>query len=248
MRSCGFTPRVYIYAAQCAGRPSFLEFILLENAAAPRKLIILISGRGSNMEAIVETCRRERWPADIGAVIASRPNAPGLAWAEANGIAACGLDHRDYPSREAFDAALAQEIDRHQPDYILLAGFMRVLTPGFVSRYTGRLVNIHPSLLPAFPGLHTHAQALATGVRAHGCTVHFVTPVLDHGPIIAQGCVPVLPTDTAETLAARVLEVEHRLFPQTVRWLAEGRVSLTPDQRVDVAGEPARLLMWTPEG
>jgi phosphoribosylglycinamide formyltransferase-1 len=200
------------------------------------------------MEAIVQACREQGWPASVAAVIASRPDAAGLAWAQAAGIATAGLDHRNYASREAFDAALANEIDRYEPDFVLLAGFMRVLTPAFVSRYTARLVNIHPSLLPAFPGLHTHAQALATGVRAHGCTVHFVTPVLDHGPIIAQGCVPILFNDTPDILAARVLEIEHRLYPMAARWLAQGRVTLTPDQRVDVAGEPPRLLMWAPKG
>ncbi len=208
-----------------------------------RRFVILISGRGSNMQALVQACRRESWPAEIVAVISSRPDAAGLDWARASGIATCGLSHKNYPSREAFDNALADEIDRHQPDYVLLAGFMRVLTAGFVARYADRLVNIHPSLLPLFPGLHTHAQALATGVRVHGCTVHFVTPVLDHGPIIAQGCVPVLPGDTPETLAGRVLRVEHMAYPAAARWLAEGRVVLTADHRVDVAGEPQRLFM-----
>ncbi|MFA4914478.1 MAG: phosphoribosylglycinamide formyltransferase, partial [Burkholderiaceae bacterium] len=161
------------------------------------------------MQALVQACRDQGWPADVVAVVSSKPDALGLEWARNQGIATAGLNFRDYDSRESFDAALADEIDRHAPDYVLLAGFMRVLTPGFVKRYTGRLINIHPSLLPAFPGLHTHAQALATGVRAHGCTVHFVTPVLDHGPILAQGCVPVLADDTATTLARRVLEIEH---------------------------------------
>jgi phosphoribosylglycinamide formyltransferase-1 len=207
-----------------------------------RRLVILISGRGSNMCALVDACRREAWPAEIRAVIASRPDADGLAWARERGMATASVYHRDFAGREAFDAALAAEIDRHEPDYVILAGFMRVLTPGFVNHYAGRLVNIHPSLLPAFPGLHTHAQALATGVQIHGCTVHFVTPVLDHGPIIAQGSVPVLPGDTPETLAERVLQVEHRVFPAAVRWLAEGRVSMTPDHRVDVRGDPVRLF------
>ncbi|HEY0296193.1 MAG TPA: phosphoribosylglycinamide formyltransferase [Bordetella sp.] len=198
------------------------------------------------MQALVEACQRDSWPARIAAVIASRPDAPGLDWARGQGIAARGISHKDYPSREAFDAALAEEIDRHRPDYVVLAGFMRVLTAGFVARYAGRLINIHPSLLPAFPGLHTHAQALATGVRVHGCTVHFVTPVLDHGPIIAQGCVPVLAGDTPELLAERVLQVEHQVFPAAVRWLAQGRVTLAADQRVDVAGDPQRLFMLEP--
>ncbi|WP_260986245.1 phosphoribosylglycinamide formyltransferase [Bordetella genomosp. 13] len=195
------------------------------------------------MQALVDACRAERWPADVAAVISSRPDAAGLDWARAQGIATQAVSHKDYPSREAFDAALAAAIESYQPDYVLLAGFMRVLTPGFVARYAGRLVNIHPSLLPAFPGLHTHAQAIATGVRVHGCTVHFVTPLLDHGPIIAQGCVPVLADDTPEALAQRVLQVEHLAYPAAARWLAEGRVSLAADQRVDVAGDPPRLFM-----
>lgn len=198
------------------------------------------------MQTLVQACRNEAWPATVAAVIASRPDAAGLEWARNQGIETAALHHKDYASRDAFDAALAQEIDRYCPDYVVLAGFMRVLTPGFVNHYAGRLINIHPSLLPAFPGLHTHAQALATGVRIHGCTVHFVTPVLDNGPIIAQGCVPVLSGDTPDTLAARVLSVEHQVFPAAVRWLAQGRVTLTADQRVDVAGEPSRLVAWTP--
>ncbi|MEI2415023.1 phosphoribosylglycinamide formyltransferase [Orrella sp. JC864] len=199
------------------------------------------------MQALVQACRREQWPARIVAVIANRPQAEGLAWATAQGIATAVVPHRDHPSREAFDAALAREIDRHQADLVVLAGFMRVLTPGFVSRYAGRLVNIHPSLLPAFPGLHTHAQALATGAQAHGCTVHFVTPVLDHGPIIAQGVVPVRQGDTPEGLAERVLQVEHRVYPMAVRWLAEGRVSLADDRRVQVRGVAERLVVWQGE-
>ncbi|CAB3717504.1 Phosphoribosylglycinamide formyltransferase [Achromobacter deleyi] len=216
-----------------------------ETSTTQRRIVILISGRGSNMQALVQACREQGWPARIAAVIASRPDAGGLEWAAEQGIATAALYHKDYASREAFDAALAAEIDLHEPDFVILAGFMRVLTPGFVNRFAGRLVNIHPSLLPAFPGLHTHAQALATGVRVHGCTVHFVTPVLDHGPIIAQGCVPVLAGDTPELLANRVLEVEHQAFPAAVRWLAEGRVTLTTDHRVDVQGDPDRLFTWS---
>ncbi|CAM3443536.1 phosphoribosylglycinamide formyltransferase [Bordetella sputigena] len=197
------------------------------------------------MQALVQACRQENWPAEIAAVIASRPDAPGLQWAREAGIPVASVYHRDYAGREAFDAALAEEIDRHRPDYVILAGFMRVLTPGFVNHYAERLVNIHPSLLPAFPGLHTHGQALATGVQVHGCTVHFVTPLLDHGPIIAQACVPVLSGDTPESLAERVLGMEHRVFPAAVRWLSEGRVSLTPDHRVVVQGDPPRLYMWS---
>lgn len=196
------------------------------------------------MQAVIDACRNEQWPATIAAVIANRAEAAGLAWARSQGIATAVVAHREYATRDAFDAALAAEIDSHQADLVVMAGFMRVLTPGFVNRYAGRLVNIHPSLLPAFPGLHTHAQALATGVRAHGCTVHFVTPVLDHGPIIAQGVVPVRHDDTPETLADRVLQVEHRVYPMALRWLAEGRVRLTADHRVDVDGVTERLVHW----
>lgn len=221
-----------------------LEYLILPESSSPtRRLVILISGRGSNMQAVARACRDEAWPASVCAVIASRPDAGGLQWAREQGIATHALYHKDFPSRDAFDTALAREIDQYQPDYVLLAGFMRVLTPAFVNHYAGRLVNIHPSLLPMFPGLHTHAQALATGVRLHGCTVHFVTPVLDHGPIIAQGCVPVLPGDTPDTLAERVLAVEHQAYPAAVRWLAEGRVHLTADQRVEVDGDPQRLFL-----
>lgn len=217
-------------------------FILSDSFSPKKRLVILISGRGTNMQTLVQACRDQGWPADVVAVVSSKPDALGLSWAREQGIATAGLNFRDYDSREAFDAALADEVDRHSPDYVLLAGFMRVLTPGFVKRYTGRLINIHPSLLPAFPGLHTHAQALATGVRAHGCTVHFVTPVLDHGPILAQGCVPVLADDTPTTLAQRVLEIEHTVYPAAVKWLVDGHVTLESDHRVTVAGNPDRLF------
>jgi phosphoribosylglycinamide formyltransferase-1 len=219
----------------------------MSSISRPCRFVILISGRGSNMQALVQACRLQRWPAQVAAVVASRPDAAGLAWAREQGIATACVHHKDFGGRDAFDAALMREVDRHEPDFVLLAGFMRVLTPAFVNHYAGRLVNIHPSLLPAFPGLHTHAQALATGVRVHGCTVHFVTPVLDHGPVIAQGVVPVLADDTPDTLAQRVLQVEHRVYPGAARWLAEGRLSLTPDHRVLVQGEPSRLFNWIEE-
>ena len=192
-----------------------------------KKLVILISGRGSNMEAVVRACARERWPAQVAAVIASRPDAAGLAFAASQGIATAVVDHRQYPDREAFDAALAAQIDGFAPDLVLLAGFMRVLTTNFVDRYAGRMLNIHPSLLPSFPGLKTHQQALDAGVRLHGASVHFVTSQLDHGPIVAQAAVPVLAGDDAATLAARVLAAEHILYPRAVRWFVEGR--LAPD-------------------
>ena len=210
------------------------------------RFVILISGQGSNMQAIVQACQSGICAADVVAVIASRSETAGLSWAKDQGIETVGLAHTAFPSRDAFDAALAESIDRFSPDCILLAGFMRVLTPAFVERYAGRLINIHPSILPAFPGLHTHAQALATGVQVHGCTVHFVTPVLDHGPVIAQGVVPVLANDTPETLANRVLGMEHIIYPQVACWLAQGRVRLTNDQRVQVDGIPTRLFTAGP--
>lgn len=188
-----------------------------------KSIVILISGRGSNMEAILGA----NLPLNVKAVISNRPNAVGLATAAARAVPPIVIDHQKYPSREAFDSALAEVIEALAPDYIVLAGFMRVLTQGFVERYPRRMVNIHPSLLPAFPGLHTHRQALAAGVKIHGCTVHFVTPELDHGPIIAQAAVPVLPSDDEHTLAQRVLVQEHRLYPEALRWLAQSRIGFT---------------------
>lgn len=189
-----------------------------------KSLVILISGRGSNMQAIVETAARENWPVSIAAVVSSRPDAGGLGWARERGIPTETVDHRDYASREAFDTILAQCIERYSPDALALAGFMRILTNDFVRRFEGRLVNIHPSLLPSFPGLHTHRQALEQGVKIHGCTAHFVTAKLDHGPIIAQAAVPVLGGDDEATLALRVLAEEHRIYPWAIRWLLEGRL------------------------
>jgi len=207
------------------------------------RFVILISGQGSNMQALVSACQSKACPGEVVAVISNRAQAGGVKWAQGQGIATEVIAHTDFASREAFDQALVKAIDRFSPDYVLLAGFMRILTPAFVEHYASRLVNIHPSLLPAFPGLHTHEQALAMGVQSHGCTVHFVTPVLDYGPIIAQGVVPVLANDTPETLAARVLTVEHRVYPAVASWLAQSRVKLMPDQRVQVEGAPRRLFV-----
>jgi phosphoribosylglycinamide formyltransferase-1 len=193
-----------------------------------KKCVILISGRGSNMQAIL----RAELPLDVAAVLSNDAAAPGLEIARAAGIRTGAVDHRDYAERAAFDARLAAEIDRHAPDLVVLAGFMRILGHAFVQRYAGRLVNIHPSLLPAFPGLHTHRRALAAGVRVHGCTVHFVTAEVDHGPIIIQAAIPVLPDDDEHTLAARVLEQEHRIYPQALAWLARDDVALAADGRV----------------
>jgi phosphoribosylglycinamide formyltransferase-1 len=206
----------------------------------PIRVAILISGRGSNMQALAGLIRAEGLPVTICAVLSNRADAAGLDWARAQGLPAEALAHRSYATREAFDAALQARLDELQPDYILLAGFMRVLGAEFVRHFSGRIINIHPSLLPAFPGLHTHAQALAQGVQWHGCTVHFVTPVLDHGPIIAQGAIPVLADDTPDSLAARLLPVEHQVYAQVLRWLSQGRVRLQDDGRVHVAGEPHR--------
>jgi phosphoribosylglycinamide formyltransferase-1 len=198
----------------------------VQNAPPPRPIVVLISGRGSNMQALVDSARRERWRArwgaDITAVIADRPQAAGLAWArDAAGLATDCVDFRAHAERGAFERALAAAVDRHQPALLLLAGFMRILSADFVARYAGRMLNIHPSLLPAFPGLHTHRRALEAGVAVHGATVHHVTPELDAGPIVAQAVVPVLAGDDEPTLAARVLAVEHRLYPRAVRGLLE---------------------------
>jgi phosphoribosylglycinamide formyltransferase-1 len=187
-----------------------------------KNIVILISGRGSNMEAIVDA----GLSAKVAAVISNRADAAGLKFAAQSGIPAQVVDEREFSSRGAFDAALEAAIERHSPDLVALAGFMRVLGRDFVRHYSGRMVNIHPSLLPAFPGLHTHQRALQEGVKLHGCTVHFVTPQVDHGPIIAQAAVPVHAGDTEGTLAARVLRQEHRVYPLAIRWFVEGRLAV----------------------
>ena len=189
-----------------------------------KNIVILISGRGSNMEAIVRRCAGEAWPARVAAVISNRADAAGLGFARDEGIATAVVDHKAYASRSEFDAALAAAIDTHAPDVVALAGFMRILGPAFVQRYEGRLVNVHPSLLPAFPGLRTHQRALDAGCKLAGATVHFVTADLDHGPIVAQAAVPVRGDDSAEALAARVLAQEHVLYPLAIRWLVAGEL------------------------
>jgi len=178
------------------------------------------------MEAIIRACADEGWAAQVAAVIANRPDAAGLAFAASHGIATAVVDHRQFPDRDSFDAALAREIDSFGPDLVVLAGFMRVLTVGFVDHYAGRMLNVHPSLLPSFPGLKTHQQALDAGVRLHGASVHFVTSQLDHGPIVAQAAVPVEAGDTPAMLAERVLATEHIIYPRAVRWFVEGRLAL----------------------
>ena len=199
-------------------------------------LAVLISGRGSNLRSLVEA------GLPVGVVISNRSDAGGLAFARARGIATVVVEHRDHGTREAFEAALGAALDRHAPRLVALAGFMRVLTPGFVRRYGGRMLNIHPSLLPAFPGLDTHARALAAGVKVHGCTVHFVTEALDAGPIVIQAAVPVLPGDDAPALAARVLAQEHRIYPCAVRWFLDDRL-VVANGTVRVKGDDAQLLL-----
>jgi phosphoribosylglycinamide formyltransferase-1 len=191
-----------------------------------KNIVILISGRGSNMEAIVRAAQAEKWQARIAAVISNKADAQGLAFAEAHGIATAVVPSKDFASRDAFDAALRETIDRFAPDLVVLAGFMRILTAPFVEHYAGRMLNIHPSLLPHFPGLHTHQQALDAGVAEHGATVHFVTAELDHGPVVAQARIDVRPGDTPDALATRLLTEEHKLYPYAVRLFIEDRLSI----------------------
>ena len=194
-----------------------------------KRIVILISGRGSNMQAIVRACAAESWPARVVAVISNRADAAGLAFAATQGITTTVVDHKAFAQREDFDTALAQAIDAFEPDLLVLGGFMRVLGVAFVQRYEGRFFNVHPSLLPAFPGLHTHRRALEAGCKLAGATVHFVTPELDYGPIVMQSAVPVHAADDAASLAARVLATEHVLYPQAVRWFVEGKLRLEGD-------------------
>ena len=201
-----------------------------------RRTAILISGRGSNMMSLVEAARASDFPAEIALVVSNRPEAGGLARAEAMGLATAAVDHRAFPDREAFERKLDEILREAGIELICLAGFMRVLTPWFVTRWAGRMLNIHPSLLPSFKGLDTHAQALAAGVRIHGCTVHFVVPELDSGPIVAQAAVPVLPDDTEESLSRRVLAQEHRLYPLALQLVASGKAVLEGGQVVFRAG------------
>jgi len=204
---------------------------------AKLKVGVLISGRGSNMAALIKAAEAPGYPAEIACVISNVADAAGVKIARQAGIETAAIPHKGFPDRETFDRAVSAELEKHGVGLIALAGFMRIQSPWFPDRWAGRMVNIHPSLLPAFPGLRVQQQALDAGVRVSGCTVHFVTPDLDAGPIIAQAAVPVLPGDTADSLAARILRQEHRLYPEVVRWFAEGRIRLT-DGRVDVTGLP----------
>lgn len=206
------------------------------------RVVVLLSGRGSNFRAILDA----GLPIEIVAVISNRPQAGGLAFARERGLPTIALDHTEFAGREAFDATLADEIERHQPDLVVLAGYMRILSAAFIDRFEGRLLNIHPSLLPAFPGLNTHQRALAEGVKIHGCTVHFVTAQLDHGPIVIQAAVPVRADDTPETLAARVLAQEHRVYPQAIRWFAEGRL-VNKCGQVNLQDDPASQSVFPTE-
>lgn len=214
--------------------------------ALNRRFVVLISGQGSNLQQIVTEAQTGQWPLEVVRVISNCADAPGLAWAQAQGLPTAVVCHQDYDCREDFDDALAKVIEKDQPDFVLLAGFMRILTAGFVAKFKNRLINIHPSLLPAFTGLNTHARALAAGVGWHGCTVHFVTESLDHGPIIAQAALAVDSRESAQTLAQRVLQLEHAIYPRVVQWLAQGRVELDQSNRVHIEGVASPHL-WSPK-
>jgi len=207
-----------------------------------KSIVILISGRGSNMEAIVRACAAEGWPARIAAVISNRPGAAGLAFAAQHGIATAVVDHKAFANREAFDAELQKVIDGYAPDLLVLAGFMRILTPAFTAHYAERMLNIHPSLLPAFTGLHTHARALEMGCKFVGATVHFVTAELDHGAIVAQAVVPVQAGDDEDSLSARVLKLEHRMYPQAVRWFVQDQLQIENGVVCQTAGESQSFI------
>ena len=217
-------------------------------ASMPRmqNIVILASGRGTNVRAIADACAAERWTARIAAVICNRPDAGALRLAAEKGIPTAVVDHRHFADRAAFDAALAERIDAFAPHWLALAGFMRILTPGFVSRYEGRMLNIHPSLLPAFTGQGTHRRAIEAGCKAAGATVHFVTALLDHGPIVAQVVVPVLPNDDAAALAARVLAAEHVLYPRALRWCVEGTLRIDDGIVTQTRGEPQLIVRTDP--
>lgn len=213
-----------------------------------KRLVILISGRGSNMAALIDAARAGVIDATIGIVISNRPDAAGLAIAASAGIATSIVDHRSFSDSAGFERSLGAAIDAQAPDLIVLAGFMRILSPAFVARYAGRLLNIHPSLLPLYPGIHTHRRALADGVKIHGCTVHFVTGEVDHGPIVTQGAVAVNDGDDEAALAARVLAVEHRLLVAAVRWFCANRLTIEDGRvRIQGAGSDAAVLLAPPE-
>ena len=206
-----------------------------------KNIVILISGRGSNMEAIVRSCAAERWPARVVAVVSNRPDAAGLQFAAEHGITTVSVDHRAFAARELFDAELARVVSGFAPDLVVLAGFMRILGPAFVRNFEGRMLNIHPSLLPMFPGLHTHQRAIDAGCKLAGATVHFVTPELDHGPIVIQSVVPLLAGDGVQALQQRVLATEHVIYPRAVRWFVEAALRVEGGVVTHIGGE-AQLL------
>jgi phosphoribosylglycinamide formyltransferase-1 len=206
-----------------------------------KNIVILISGRGSNMEAIVRSCAAESWPARVAAVVSNRADAEGLDFARQHGIATAVVDHRAFASREQFDTELATVVASFAPDLLLLAGFMRILGAAFVRPFEGRMLNVHPSLLPLFPGLHTHQRALDAGCKVAGATVHFVTPELDHGPIVMQSVVPVLASDDAKALARRVLATEHVIYPRAVRWFVQQQLHTQGGVVAHLGGEPQLL-------
>lgn len=207
-----------------------------------RRVAILISGRGSNMESLIAAAREPDFPAEIALVLSNRPDAPGLASAKAQGVATAAVDHKIYAGREAFEASMQKMLDAHRIDFICLAGFMRLLTAGFVNHWEGRMINIHPALLPAFPGLHTHERALKEGVKLHGCSVHYVVPEMDAGPLIAQAAVSVLDDDTPETLGKRVLAQEHVIYPLALRLAASGAVRIVEGRVIGAGGKPGALV------
>jgi phosphoribosylglycinamide formyltransferase-1 len=214
---------------------------------AKLKVGVLISGRGSNMAALIAAAKAADYPAEVAVVVSNVAGAPGLKIAQDAGIATVAIPHKGFPDRETFDRAVSAELEKHGVGLVALAGFMRIQSPWFPTHWKDRIINIHPSLLPSFPGLRVQQQALDAGARVSGCTMHFVTPDLDAGPIIAQAAVPVLPDDTADTLTARILRQEHRLYPLVVRWFAEGRLSVA-GTRVAVAGvPPTATLLFSPE-
>ena len=207
-----------------------------------KNIVVLLSGQGTNMDAIVRACAAEGWNARIAAVVSNRADAAGLVLARGQGIATVVVDHTGFAERDAFDAALADAVQSFAPELLVLAGFLRILGPAFVRRFEGRMLNVHPSLLPAFPGLHTHRRAIEAGCKLAGATVHFVTPALDHGPIIAQAVVPVLPGDTAATLAARVLAREHLLYPLAVGWCVKGLLRIETGVVTHLGGASQLML------
>ena len=223
-RSCRKRGRATEYVHKIAFR------VAINYIVGMLSIVTLISGRGSNFEAIVKTAQKEQWPVRFAGLIANHSAAKGLEFARLQGIPTYVIEHQDHDSRESFDAALIEKIDQLEADLVVLAGFMRILTPGFIRHFQGRLINIHPALLPAFPGLHTHERALEAGVKEHGATVHFVTEGVDEGPIICQASVPVLPEDDADSLAARVLKAEHQIYPRAVKWFLDGRLRIEGDQ------------------